>query len=88
MLSKEMNNASAYEIPVVWCILNDMNIGMIIQGQKYDRGAWEPETYIVTQSYLMEFLKFAEACHAYGQLVERPAEIKNALKNAFDSGKR
>lgn len=87
MLSKEVNTASAYNIPVVWCILNDGNLGMIIQGQKFGYGMWEPERYIVTQSYVMDFLKFAEACHAYGQIVERPTEIKDALKGAFDSGK-
>ena len=87
MLSKEVNTASAYNIPVVWFILNDMNLGMIIQGQKFGYGMWEPERYIVTQSYVMDFVKFAEACHAYGQLVERPTEIKDALKNAFDSGR-
>jgi acetolactate synthase I/II/III large subunit len=87
MLSKEVNTASAYNIPVVWCILNDMNLGMIIQGQKFGYGAWEPERYIVTQSYVMDFVKFADACHAYGQLVERPTEIKEALKNAFESGR-
>ena len=87
MLCKEVNTASAYKIPVVWFILNDGNLGMIIQGQKFGYGAWEPERYIVTQSYVMDFVKFAEACHAYGQLVERPTEIKDALKNAFDSGK-
>jgi acetolactate synthase-1/2/3 large subunit len=87
MLSKEVNTASAYNIPVVWCILNDMNLGMIIQGQKYGYGMWEPERYIVTQSYVMDFMKFAEACHVYGQLVERSGEIKEALKNAFHSGR-
>lgn len=87
MLSKEVNTATAYNIPVVWCILNDMNLGMIIQGQKFGYGMWEPERYIVTQSYVMDFIKFAEACHVYGQLVERPTEIKDALKLAFDSGK-
>jgi acetolactate synthase-1/2/3 large subunit len=87
MLSKEVNTASAYNIPVVWCILNDMNLGMIIQGQKFGYGMWEPERYIVTQSYVMDFVKFAEASHAYGQLVERPTEIKEALKKAFDSGR-
>jgi acetolactate synthase-1/2/3 large subunit len=87
MLSKEVNTATAYNIPVVWCILNDMNLGMIIQGQKFGYGMWEPERYIVTQSYVMDFVKFAEACHAYGQLVERPTEIKEALKNAFESGR-
>jgi acetolactate synthase-1/2/3 large subunit len=87
MLSKEVNTASAYNIPVVWCILNDGNLGMIIQGQKFGYGMWEPERYIMTQSYVMDFLKFADACHAYGQIVERPAEIGDALKNAFGSGK-
>ena len=87
MLSKEVNTATAYNIPVVWFILNDMNLGMIMQGEKFGFGAWEPERYIVAQSYVMDFVKFAEACHAYGQLVERPTEIKEALKNAFDSGK-
>ena len=87
MLSKEVNTATAYKIPVVWFILNDNNLGMIIQGQKFGYGMWEPERYIVTQSYVMDFVKFAEACHAYGQVVERPTEIKDALKNAFDSGK-
>ena len=87
MLSKEVNTASQYKIPVVWFILNDGNLGMIIQGQKFGYGTWEPERYIVTQSYVMDFVKFAEACHAYGQIVERPTEIKDALKNAFDSGK-
>jgi acetolactate synthase-1/2/3 large subunit len=87
MLSKEVNTASAYNIPVVWCILNDMNLGMIIQGQKFGYGMWEPERYIMTQSYVMDFVKFAEACHAYGQIVERPTEIKDALKSAFDSGR-
>lgn len=87
MLSKEVNTASAYNIPVVWCILNDGNLGMIMQGQKFGYGMWEPERYIVTQSYVMDFLKFAEACHAYGQIVERPTEIKDALKGVFDSGK-
>jgi acetolactate synthase-1/2/3 large subunit len=87
MLCKEVNTASAYNIPVVWCILNDGNLGMIIQGQKFGYATWEPERYIVTQSYVMDFVKFAEACHAYGQMVERPGEIKDALKSAFDSGK-
>jgi len=87
MLSKEVNTATAYNIPVVWYILNDNNLGMIIQGQKFGYGMWEPERYIVTQSYVMDFVKFAEACHAYGQVVERPTEIKDALKSAFESGR-
>jgi len=87
MLCKELNTATSYNIPVVWCILNDMNLGMIKQGQKWGYGIWEPERYIATEAYEMDFVKFAEACHAAGFRVERPGEIKDCLKTAFDSGK-
>lgn len=68
---------------MVWFILNDMSLGMIIQRQEFACGIWEPERYIVTQSYVMGFIKFAEAFHAYAQLFERATEIKDALKNVF-----
>jgi len=87
MLCKEVLTASAYKIPAVWCILNDRNLGMIKQGQKFGYGIWEPERYIATDAFDLDFEKFAEACHVYGESVERPTEIKEALKNAFDSGK-
>jgi acetolactate synthase-1/2/3 large subunit len=87
MLCKEVNTAAAYRVPVIWCIFNDRNLGMVIQGQKFGYGTWEPERFIATQSYVMDFVKFAEACHAYGQMIDRPSEIKDALKSAFDSGK-
>lgn len=35
----------------------------------------------------MDFVKFAEACHAYGERVTKPEDIRAALKNAFNSGK-
>ena len=87
MLCKEALTASAYGIPAVWCILNDKNLGMIKQGQKFGYGIWEPERYVATDVYDMDFMKFAEACHVYGQVAEKPGEVKEALANAFTSGK-
>jgi len=87
MLCKELNTASGYNIPVVWCILNDRMLGMIKQGQKWGYGIWEPERYIATEAYEMDFVKFAEACHALGLIAEKPGDVKDCLKIAFDSGK-
>lgn len=85
MNCNEVMTASTYTIPVVWCILDDSGMGVIKQAQKYGWGLWEPERYIASELYNMDFVKFAEACHIYGQRVERPAEIKDALKEAFSS---
>jgi thiamine pyrophosphate-dependent acetolactate synthase large subunit-like protein len=57
---------------------------------KFGYGGLGPiERYASTgpELYDMDFVKFAEACHVYGQRVEKPGEIRDALKNAFDSGR-
>jgi len=87
MMSKEITTAAAYGVPVVWCILNDGNLGMIKQGQKMARSGREPERYIATSCYNPDFVKLAEACHCRGEIAERPGEVKEALKNALDSQK-
>ncbi|MEM2129258.1 MAG: thiamine pyrophosphate-binding protein [Candidatus Bathyarchaeia archaeon] len=90
MLCKEVVTASSYSIPVVWIILDDNALGMIAHVVcKFGYGIWEPDRYVASGPglYDMDFVKFAEACHVYGQRVEKPGEIKDALKNAFDSGK-
>lgn len=89
MLCKEVVTASTYTIPVVWFILDDAMLGAIAHyaGKLGWGGLWEPERYAATDLYDMDFVKFAEACHVFGIRVERPGEIKDALKQAFDSGK-
>jgi acetolactate synthase-1/2/3 large subunit len=88
MLCHEVVTATSYSIPVVWFVLDDGILGMIAHAPcKFGFGLWEPERYASIDLYDMDFVKFAEACHAYGQRVERPGEIKDALKNASDSGK-
>jgi acetolactate synthase-1/2/3 large subunit len=87
MMGKEITTAAAYDIPVVWCILNDGNLGMIKQGQKMARSSSVPERYIATSSFNPNFVKLAEACHCQGFLAEKPGEVKEAVKNALDSHK-
>lgn len=89
MLCKEVVTASTYTIPVVWFILDDQMLGAIAHyaGKLGWGGLWEPERYAATDLYDMDFVKFAEACHVFGARVERPGEIKDTLKAAFDSGK-
>jgi acetolactate synthase-1/2/3 large subunit len=90
MLCKEVVTASTYTIPVVWFILNDRMLGAIAHhAGKLGYGLWPPGRYASTgpELYDMDFVKFAEACHVYGERVERPGEMADALKNAFDSGK-
>jgi len=74
--------AAAYNIKVIWCILDDSSLGLIKQGQKI---AKKPERYIASSLYNMNFEKFAKACHVFGKTVEKPSEIKDALKAAVDS---
>jgi acetolactate synthase-1/2/3 large subunit len=87
MTGKEVMTAVNYTIPVVWCILNDQCFSIIKQAQKYGWGLWDVERYIVSDFINMDFMKFAEACYAYGERVEKPEEIQGALKRAFNSGK-
>jgi len=87
MLCKEVITAASYNIPVIWCILDDQNLGRIKHGQKFGYKKWDPERYIATSSYDLDFEKFAEACRVFGRKVERPGEIKDALNDAKASGK-
>jgi acetolactate synthase-1/2/3 large subunit len=90
MLCHEVVTAATYSIPVVWFILNDKALGCITHFcGKFGYGLWEPERYASTgpDLYDMDFVKFAEACQIYGERVEKPEEIRGALKRAFESGK-
>jgi len=84
MHCNEVLTAAAYNIKVIWCILDDASLGLIKQAQKF---AKVPERYIASSLYNMDFEKYAEACHVFSRTVERPGEIEDALKEAVDSDK-
>jgi acetolactate synthase-1/2/3 large subunit len=83
MSNKEVGTARRYDIPVIWFVLNDGQLGMIKHTQKY----LYDERFIATDSAPSnpDYVKFADAFGVYGERVERPADIKGALKRAFDS---
>ncbi|MEA2051492.1 MAG: thiamine pyrophosphate-dependent enzyme, partial [Euryarchaeota archaeon] len=68
----------------VVCILDNRYLGMVRQWQElfYDK------KYAHTGLGLTpDFVKLAEAFGCYGERVEKPEDLKDALNNAFESGK-
>ena len=81
---EEMAMAVMYNIPLTIVVLNNGYLSLIRQQEKYiydmnyEVNTWYGET-------LVDFVKFAETYGAYGQRVEKPTEIKAALKRAVES---
>lgn len=84
MTSQDMATCVVEDIPVVVVLLDNRWLGMVRQWQKlfYDRRYLH--TYL---GEVPDFVKFAEAFKAKGIRVEKPSEIKDALKEAIESGK-
>lgn len=83
---QELATCVDYRIPVKVCILNNMFLGMVRQWQElfYD------ERYSATclRYKEMSFEKIAEGFGAVGITVERPSEVEDALKEAFEINDR
>jgi acetolactate synthase-1/2/3 large subunit len=67
----EFETAVRYDIPVVAVIVNNMS--------------WEQSPAVLTEP--VDFSQVAKAYGGFGVRVERPEDIADALKEAFDSGK-
>jgi len=72
------------DIPVVVCIFHNCYLGMVRQWQELFFNKKYSGTGLGTTP---DFVKLAEAFGAYGERVEKPGELKEALHNAFESGK-
>lgn len=80
----EVENAIRKGIPMVIVICNDLGWGMIRHSQEIKIGhAIEAGTFIGQVNYHL----LVEALGGVGMLVEKPDDIRPALKAAFDSGK-
>jgi acetolactate synthase-1/2/3 large subunit len=79
---QELATCVDFRIPVKICILNNMFLGMVRQWQQlfYD------ERYSATclRYKEMSFEKIAEGFGAVGMTVEKPNEVEDALKQAFE----
>jgi len=80
----EFHTAAKHNLPIVVVVFNDKAWGMCKHGQEMTRGKGQT---VATELGLVHYEKVAEALGAYGELVEKPADIAPALERAFRSGK-
>jgi acetolactate synthase-1/2/3 large subunit len=79
MFMKELPTAVQYHAPVTYVVLNNFSLGWIKFNQKR-RG----DRFIATDFEVQpDFVKVAEASKCYGERVEKPGDIKPALKRAL-----
>jgi acetolactate synthase-1/2/3 large subunit len=80
----ELETALRLEKPFVAVVFNNVTLGMLHYGFKWrgDGKALKSSDFID-----VDYGKIAEAFNCYGQRVEKPDEIGEAIQNAFDSGK-
>jgi acetolactate synthase-1/2/3 large subunit len=65
-------------------VSNDLGWGMIRHSQSLKFG---PGKLIATELGFVPYHKVVEAMGGYGELVEKPDDIRGAIGRAFDSGK-
>jgi acetolactate synthase-1/2/3 large subunit len=80
----EFHTAAKHSLPIVVVVFNDKAWGMCKHGQEMTRGKGQT---VATELGLVHYEKAAEGLGAYGELVEKPADIAPALERAFKSGK-
>lgn len=80
----EINTAIRFGLPIVIVVSNDLGWGMIRHSQSLKFG---PGITVATELGVCPYHAMIEAMGGYGQLVEKPEEIRPALERAFKSGK-
>jgi len=80
---KEVPTAVQYNAPVTWVVLNNFGLGW----EKYYQKYWTAsERFTNTEfTFQPDFVKFAEANKCHGERVEKPDEIRPALKRALNA---
>lgn len=78
MYMKELPTAAQYRAGCTWVVLNNSALGWIKYNQQKYTGR-DVSTFIVQP----DFVKWAEACHCYGQRIEKPSDIRPALEKAL-----
>jgi acetolactate synthase I/II/III large subunit len=82
---KEVPTAVQYGAAVTWVVLNNCGLGWEEYYQKY----WSESGRIFATKFEAQpdFVKFAEANKCYGERVERPEGIREALQNALKANR-
>ncbi len=80
MCIQELSTCQQYKTPVKIVSLNNRYLGMVRQWQELDYGKRYSHSYM---DALPDFVKIAEAYGHVGILVERPADVEPALREAM-----
>jgi len=79
----EFDTMVRHKLPIVAVVSNDTAWGMIVRDQKR---WWGPGRLVGTELGFVRYDKMVEALGGYGEMVEKPEDIKPALERAFASG--
>ena len=80
MCIQELSTAKQYRLPVKVINLNNRYMGMVRQWQEFFHGNRYSESYM---DALPDFVKLAEAFGHVGMLIDKPADVEPALREAF-----
>ena len=80
MCIQELSTCKQYDTPVKVISLNNRYLGMVRQWQQLDYGGRYSHSYM---DALPDFVKLAEAYGHVGLLVEKPADVEGALREAI-----
>ena len=76
---QELATCRQYNTPVVICALNNRFLGMVRQWQEIEYSGRYSSSYMDS---LPDFVKLAEAFGHRGMLIEKPADVEGALREA------
>jgi acetolactate synthase-1/2/3 large subunit len=80
MCLQELSTCKQYRLPIKVINLNNKYMGMVRQWQQFFHGNRYSESYM---DALPDFVKLAEGYGHRGVLVEKPADVEPALREAF-----
>jgi acetolactate synthase I/II/III large subunit len=80
MCLQELSTCKQYRLPIKIINLNNKYMGMVRQWQQFFHGNRYSESYM---DALPDFVKLAEGYGHRGVLVDKPADVEGALKEAF-----
>jgi acetolactate synthase-1/2/3 large subunit len=80
MCIQELSTCKQYHLPVKVLNLNNRYMGMVRQWQQFFHGNRYAESYM---DALPNFVKLAEAYGHVGMLIDKPADVEGAIREAF-----
>jgi thiamine pyrophosphate-dependent acetolactate synthase large subunit-like protein len=84
MFMKELATAAQHKAPVTYVVLNNFSLGWIKFAQRNRGNRFISTDYKVQP----DFVQIAQANQCYGERVEKPEDIRPALKKALEATRK